>query len=116
MDKPNKDVLIDLFMQIEHVTEATYGPLPDGVTVRPPENALAFRVRQVIPGDATWEGRDNTAEIYLPHYLYDFHVNNETIVNQMKGVLAEIKIDGTPTPTINAEPTIPPVSTPDNAG
>jgi hypothetical protein len=116
MDRPNQEVLVDLFMQIEHVTEASYGPLPEGVVVEPPENALAFTVRQVIPGDGTWEGRDNTAQIYLPHYLYSFDVNNISIVAQMKSVLAEIKEIGAPTPTFDAEPIIPPVPPPENAG
>lgn len=116
MDKPNKEVLVDLLMEIEHVTEASYGPVPADIVVDPADNTLAFTVRQIIPGDGTWAGRDNTAQIYVPRYLYDFSINNDAIVVQMRNVLAEIEVNGTPTPTFDAEPIIPPIPPDETVG
>lgn len=104
----NRDEIVALLKQIENVTEASYGAPPEDVLVKLPEGSLAFRVTQVFPGDATWSGRTNIGEIYSPPAAFEEPQNNETLVQQMRAVLAEIEVNAVPTPTFDAPVIIPP--------
>lgn len=106
----NKDEILRRLRELEYVTAAECRPLPEGIVDVMPEGSLTFYVHQFIAGAGiNGRDRDNHAEIYVPQELYSNPECNEAIVQQMRDVLAQIELTGTPESTFEKDPIIPPV-------
>lgn len=84
----NKDTIVALLSQLEHVTEAVVDVIPAKYADRMPEGSVTFRAIHNF-----WElgdGPSNNAEIYLPPQVFENSENNDSIVALMQDVLNRI--------------------------
>jgi len=100
----NKDEILRLLAELPNVIEHGVKPLPNDVVLLMPEGSVTFYVREFKPGAGiNGTDRDNIAEIYLPPFVFQDANNNSGILDQIKIVLAEIDVNGTPTPTFTSK-------------
>lgn len=84
----NKDTIVALLSQLEHVTEVVVDAIPAKFADRMPEGSVTFRATHDF-----WQlgdGPSNNAEIYLPPHVFENTENNESVVALMQDVLNRI--------------------------
>lgn len=101
----NKDTIVALLSQLEHVTEVVVDVIPADYADKMPEGSVTFRalhnILPAVPSNST------RAEIYLPPYAFENEQNNDAIVAQMRNVLRQIQEFGEPRPTFDDPPILP---------